>query len=194
MTKTVTALFFIFGTLCLLYSSLLTWERTNPKRLSFAASPPQTNISTHEYPVRVTIPSIDADLPIIQSEIENNVWQTTSKGVSYLKSTPLPGEIGNSILYGHNWSNLLGKLSEVKPGNIITIEFNTGRTAEFIVSGTGTVSPNDIHVLYPSKDARITLYSCTGFLDSKRFVVTALARNLSSSVDGLEQGGASHEK
>ena len=61
------------------------------------------------------------DLPIYPASINGTSWETTTKGVSYLKNTPTPGEIGNSVMYGHNWTNLLGPLVRAKPGQKIEI-------------------------------------------------------------------------
>ena len=117
------------------------------------------------------------DLEIIPSKITNNTWEATSQGVSHLSSSPIPGEKGNSILYGHNWTNLLGNLTKIKPGAEINIILKNREKKIFIVEYVSIVGPNDTQILADTDDTRITLYTCTGFLDSKRFVVTALLKN-----------------
>ena len=42
-----------------------------------------------------------------------------------------------------------------------------------MIEYTQVVTPDQTHILAPSDDRRVTLYTCTGFLDRKRFVVTA---------------------
>lgn len=109
------------------------------------------------------------------AQIENNKWEATTKGVSYLVTSPVPGNAGNSIIYGHNWGNLLGSLSKIKPGQKIEIVLDDNEKRTFIVEHTSIIGPDQTSVLEDTSDRRITLYTCTGFLDSKRFVVTAIA-------------------
>lgn len=85
----------------------------------------------------------------------------------------MPGEPGNSILYGHNWTSLFGNLPKTKPGERVDIGFSDGSMQQFIVEYTSIVSPDEIEIIEQTEDTRITLYTCTGFLDSKRFVVVA---------------------
>ena len=167
----------IFGSLGLLLSFYLIFQRYNPQNLSFqiGSSKIDYKVSDSEIaePVGVKINSANIALPIIPSKIDDNKWESTTKGASFLKTSVNPGEIGNSILYGHNWPNLLGNLTKVKPGDKVTVFYADNSTRDFLVEYTAQVRPEDITILKNSEDRRITLYTCTGFLDSKRFVVVA---------------------
>ncbi len=133
-------------------------------------------------PEYIEIPDLKIKLPIIPSKIMNGKWETTSKGVSYLDSSPIPGDTGNSVLYGHNWEKLLGKLIKIKPGARIVITYSDGSAKNFIAEYTGTVKPDQIGILNQTADKRLTIYTCTGFLDSMRFVVVAFPeKNLLTS-------------
>ena len=171
----ISKIFLGLGLLSIFFSFLLIWERNNPNRLSFGNYKENTVKSSHISPNRIVIKDANIDLPIEPSKIEGNTWQTSRIGISYLKSSPLPGNQGNSILYGHNWISLLGSLHRVKPGQKIEIYYKNGVRKIFTISAIGVVTPDQTHVLSPSDDRRITLYTCTGFLDSKRLVVTAVA-------------------
>jgi len=150
-------------------------QRNNPSRLAFdysaAVMTPTTNSSL---PMALSIPSLSLSLAIYPAKIEGTVWQTTKHGLSYLSSSPTPGTKGNSVIYGHNWSGILGNLSKVKVGDAINVIFQDGRERKFNVQFISVVTPDQTQILAPSKDTRLTLYTCTGFLDSKRLVVTAL--------------------
>ena len=113
------------------------------------------------------------NLPIVPSTIKNGVWETTDKGVSYLVQSPVPGNYGNSILYGHNWTKLLANLVYIKPGQTFEIEYSDGSIEKFTIQTTAIVLPSDVSVLRDSRNPLVTLYTCTGPFDSKRFVVTA---------------------
>ena len=164
------------GFLTLFVFGYLMFQRNNPQKLSFNInevtafeSLPVSNLK----PVGIKIDSLNLALPITESEIKNNKWEASTKSVSHLKTSPIPGEKGNSILYGHNWPNLLGNLNKVKPGDKISIIYNDNSIRSFEVEYSTKVSPEDSSILKASEDNRITLYTCTGFLDSQRLVVVA---------------------
>lgn len=169
---------FISGFLFLIFGAHLVQQRFSPNKLEFSNLKTQSVIvNSASSPVRIMIPSLHIDNKIISQSIINDQWQVTGEGVSYLSSSPIPGNTGNSILYGHNWTSILGSLPRIKPGEKIIIVMDNGDVKEFIVKYTIIVDPTQTSILAQSKDTRITIYTCTGFLDSKRFVATAtLAR------------------
>lgn len=167
----------ITGSLSLLLSFYLIYQRYNPQNLAFKVEEGSVDYKISESevgePIGIKIATLGIALPVIPSQIENKKWESTTKGVSFLKTSVNPGEQGNSILYGHNWPNLLGKLTKVKPGDKIAIIYTDDSVREFQVEMTAQVDPDDTSILNNSEDRRLTLYTCSGFLDSKRFVVVA---------------------
>lgn len=167
----------ILGVLLLVISGILINQENNPNRLSFKITKSlasKDQIQSSARPVRIAIPSEKINLPIVFSKIQKTKWDTSDTGVSYLSDSPLPGEKGNSILYGHNYQHLLKNLPKVRPGQKIEITYSDKTKKTFIVQYTSVVSPSQIDVLSSTSDIRITLYTCTGFFDKDRFVVTAL--------------------
>lgn len=166
------------GALGLILSFYLIYQRYNPQKLAFKIDRyDSVNSKTAESeiiePIGIKMNSVDISLPVIPSQIISNKWEATTKGVSYLQTSAIPGEKGNSILYGHNWSNLLGNLKRVKPGDEIVIIFSDNSSKLFYVEFITEVSPNETSILNSSSDERITVYTCSGFLDNKRLVVVA---------------------
>ncbi len=181
MKKLLSSTLMLFGIACYVFVSYGFIERTQPKRVSFAYAKEIINTNTPSpvytsQPILINIPSLDIQLPIIPSQITNNEWQATTEGVSYLIHSPIPGEYGNSILYGHNWPNLLGKLPQIKIGDEVIITYEDQSTRTFEIHYTTLVTPDQVEILAPSKDKRITLYTCTGFLDSHRFVAVGIVK------------------
>lgn len=171
----LSSLLILLGIIFLTCSSYLIYQRINPFRLSFSSYTqkyPETTAGNLPTPAKIIIKDLNIELPI-QKAKSGKKWQAFSDAVSYLDSSPLPGEMGNSILYGHNWYNMLGKITGAKIGQDIVINFSDGSRKVFKVKYTQEVSPGQISILNPSLDTRITLYTCSGFLDSKRFVVVA---------------------
>ncbi len=167
--------FLIFlGILLIVLSGYLVYQRYSPKKLEFKNFSASANTSSEINPVSISIPSLGIKNVIIPSMIKDNKWEATTEGISYLSSSPVPGQDGNSILYGHNWPNILGDLSKIKPGEKIEITMSNGERRIFTVEYTSIVNSSQTHILNQSTDKRITIYTCAGFLDSKRFVATAI--------------------
>jgi len=166
----------LLGILLLLFGAYLVFERYNPKRLEFEKIEQSASFASLLYPQKITIPALSIELGVYPAKITNNSWEATTRGVSYLTSSPVPGEFGNSILYGHNFPNLLGKLPKIKPGDEIVVTLDSGKEKTFVVKYTQVVIPSQTDILKSTGDTRITLYTCTGFLDSKRFVAVALLK------------------
>ena len=174
MKNIFSKLLLILGFSFLIFAGYLFYLRYSPYPLAFEAKPKNARSEmTKDIPTNILIPSISANLPVIPTTTDAKTWETTTKGVSYLASSPLPGEQGNSVMYGHNWTSILGKLPLVKPGQKIIISMQDGKKKEFKVEYTATVNPDQKSIIDNTNDTRLTIYTCTGFLDTKRFVVVA---------------------
>lgn len=161
------------GLLFLGFGCYLVNERVAPRSITFESPAPSIEPGVL-LPTRLTIQRIDIDLPIIPAQIIGKRWQTTSAGISYLSTSPLPGNPGNSVMYGHNWSNLLGSLKKAKVGDTILVTKSDGTVVSFTVHFISVVSPDESHIYGNTPDTRLTLYTCTGFLDTHRLVITAI--------------------
>jgi LPXTG-site transpeptidase (sortase) family protein len=168
MNRALDSFLIFLGIVFLALGIVLVRERYIPRPI-----PPQV-YAPSKYPTKIQIPTIGVELPIIPSLFVDNSYQTTKDGVSYLTTSPIPGTPGNSVMYGHNWPNLLGDLHRVKPGDHIIVTQGEKQTT-FTVIFTSVVHPNETHIQQNSPDTRLTLYTCTGLFDTKRFVVTAVA-------------------
>jgi len=150
-----------------------------PAQLSFSNYYVQPSVSFSEKnaPKNISIPSLGINLPIYQATVVNHVWPTTDLGASYLTTSPLPGKIGNSVIYGHNWTSLFGHLVNAKVGDTVIVTYPDHTKKTFVIEYTSVVSPAESSILAPSTDRRITLYTCTGLFDSKRFVAVAILKS-----------------
>lgn len=171
--------FFSLGLVLLILFIYSAFQRVNPWGLEkgFEEYVHVTEETRSFNPKRVVIDSIGTDLPLIPSSILDNKFETTKDGVSYLTSSGVPGQSGNVILYGHNWKNILGNLPKIQVGDSIRIYTSATELYEYIVEYTATVTPDEVHILAQTDDARLTIYTCAGFLDTKRFVVVARLQN-----------------
>ena len=177
--KLLARLFLTIGILSLVFAVYQIALRENPNRLAFSnyTYGRTVTVDNKELPKEISIKALGISLPIIPATVTNNHWQTTEAGASYLTSSPLPGEKGNSVIYAHNWRSLFGNLVNAKVGQEVVVTYPDGTKKTFVIEYTSVVTPSESTILAPSTDKRITLYTCTGFLDSKRFVAVAVLKS-----------------
>jgi LPXTG-site transpeptidase (sortase) family protein len=143
--------------------------------LSFSGYPNsyKNNLVRPGSPVNLTIPAIDLTVSIKGASIINGIWQTDSVKALHLSASANPGENGNIVIYGHNTGNIFGRLNETKFGNSVIITSDTGSKYVYIIDTIKTVSPNFVSIIGPSPVELLTIYTCSGFMDTQRFVIQA---------------------
>jgi sortase A len=120
---------------------------------------------------RVSIPKINLDLIVV----EGTNHRSLRLGPGHLKDTPLPGEMGNSVISAHR-DTFFRHIYELSKGDEIQVR-RDGRTYTFQVIGKKIVEPNDLSVVQNTADARLTLITCypTYYIGPapQRLIVTA---------------------
>jgi LPXTG-site transpeptidase (sortase) family protein len=177
--KKIFSWFLILQSFSLLSVGAYQWYLSeSPSTLRFTNYSLEKNITVSGVtPSRISISDLGIDIPVYQATIVNNVWPTTTLGASYLSSSPLPGNSGNSVIYAHNWVSLFGPLRNAKVGEKVIVTYPDHTKKTFVIAYTSIVSPDQASILAKSNDKRLTLYTCTGFLDSERFVAVAILQN-----------------
>lgn len=173
MSKKVLSIIFLILGIFFIFQGLFDLS----KRLGYYKSPTVlstvSQIETSSTPTFMTINSLNLNLPVEPTLINNGKWPTSQSGISFLENSGTLGKSGNLIFYGHNWKTLLGSLQKIKVGDNIVLKSSTGQDFQYSVALIAEVNPNDVSVLEDTSDERITLYTCTGLLDQKRLVVVA---------------------
>jgi sortase (surface protein transpeptidase) len=178
MVTFLSRLLIISGVLFLLLGFLLLIQRYNPNRVAFATEPVLVPTSAQyliDTPKKLRISERQIEQDIVLTEVMGGKWENSNHGVSYLVNSAIPGEVGNSIMYGHNWSSILGKLKDVQPNDLVTVQFESGKEKQFLVEYVFEVKPSQVDILGPTDYPRLTIYTCSGFLDRNRLVVVAKA-------------------
>lgn len=124
-----------------------------------------------EFPIRIQIPVIDVDAPIVQG-VES---EQLKKGVGQIPGTADPGQAGNIVLSAHNdvYGELFRYLDRLEKGDEFTV-FTNLKAYTYVVTGWELVEPSRIDVLAPTPDATATLISCYPYLiDTLRIIVKA---------------------
>lgn len=148
-------------------------EHLRPLWQSLSSLP--TPIPAPEQAIRIQIPAIDVDAPVVQGDS----WEQLKRGVGQQVGTPDPGKSGNIVLSGHNdvYGEVFRYLDHLTPGDRIIL-FTIQRQYTYVVTGTQMVEPTAVEVMAQTSDARATLISCHPYLiDDHRIVVSAVLQS-----------------
>ncbi len=140
---------------------------------SMAAIPVPT--SSPEQAVRIQIPAISVDAPVIQGD----GWEQLKKGVGQHAGSPNPGENGNLVLSAHNdvFGEIFRDLDKLKTGDTIIL-FTNLRTYTYVINQNRIVLPGQVEVMSSTSDSVVTLISCYPYMvDNRRIVVSAVLKN-----------------
>ncbi len=124
-------------------------------------------------PVRIIIPKLNLDLPVVVAPVVGGYWQLSDTSASYGVGSAHPGEVGNMVIFAHAREGLFLPLREVKKEELVYI-LSADKWYRYKVSDIKFVDPSQVEVIKPTSNEQVTLFTCSGFLDSKRLVVTAL--------------------
>lgn len=127
---------------------------------------------TTQSPQRILIPKYKLDLPIIEAKVLDGFWELSESSASHGVGSGNPGEKGNIVVFAHARDELFGPIRDIKEGDAIYL-LTKNSWHEYRVSETKLVDPNQVEVIAPTPKETLTLFTCSGFLDSKRLIVTA---------------------
>lgn len=113
------------------------------------------------------------DVDIEDTALVGNRWGVSEHNASYLTQSARPGEIGNIIVYGHNTQKIMGNIRALKGGEPIYVTTEDGVLHTYKVTELHEVEPVQVAYLQPTSEETLTLYTCSGFWDRKRFIVVA---------------------
>lgn len=148
-------------------------DHLRPMVQSLANIPVPT--SAPDQAVRIQIPSINVDAPIVQGD----GWEQLKKGVGQYVGSPDPGQDGNVVLSAHNdvYGELFRYLDRLAPGDQVVI-YTQQRQYVYVVDRTVLVEPTAVEVMASSGSPTVTLISCYPYLvDTQRIVVFARLQN-----------------
>ena len=164
-------LFIIIGAVVLIWPSFLKAGPLFLENSQTQESKPIPIINTK--PTKLYIPRLARILYISDGYVADNRWTISPTGVSFYPESALPGSSGNSVLYGHNTKEILGGLWRVEQGDDIYVVLKSGEFVKYKVESEEEVEPTQVEILNQTDDFRLTIYTCSGFLDQARFVVVA---------------------
>ena len=123
-------------------------------------------------PVRLLIPDVNIEVAVKEAEIIKGYWQTFPDTAGFGLGSAYPGELGNQVIFAHARKGLFINLKDIKQGVKIYVLTND-HWYSYEVKEIKEVLPTQVEVIAPTLDETLTLYTCTGFTDQKRLIVTA---------------------
>ena len=143
--------------------------------LSFSGVPEAVDLATNRksQAVRIVVDDLGIDLAIEEGRIINGIWEISKKGASHLNISANPSEGGNSVIYGHNKKTIFGSLPYIRVGSPIAITNRDGQVFNYKVERKVTVKPDNLTYVLPKGEETLTIYTCTGFLDTLRSIIIA---------------------
>lgn len=129
-------------------------------------------------PVMIAIPRLGVRAPVYDRGVDAHGALPIAPGyaITHFRYSAALGTPGNYVAYGHDdiQGSILRYLSRLRPGDAIELT-QAGRRYVYAVIGRRVVRPTDLSVLRPTRNATLTLISCTPYLvDTERLVVTAV--------------------
>lgn len=129
-------------------------------------------ITEGEKPQRVIIPTLSIDLEVEEASLINGYWEVFEEKAGWGEGSGLPGQVGNQVIFAHAREGLFGTLDEAKIGNKIYVLTENG-WYWYEIHQITEVYPGNTEVIEPTDDETLTLYTCSGYRDSKRLIVIA---------------------
>jgi LPXTG-site transpeptidase (sortase) family protein len=124
-------------------------------------------------PKRIRIDSASIDLELRSARVFDSIWPTYDDAATHVANSSQPLDGGNILIFAANKPGLFSTLDLVKIGDVITISTLDKKSYEYLVTEIKTVSPKDNSALLPTNSEIVTLFTNSGFLNSKRLVVRA---------------------
>lgn len=131
------------------------------------------NLSDEEkLPQKIIIPKLSIDLAVRKAEVENGYWEVFEDSAGWGSGSGLPGETGNQVIFAHAREGLFSPLRSIKVGMIIYV-MTYNDWYSYKVSEIKEVFPQQTEVIGSTEDETLTLYTCSGFSDSKRLIIVS---------------------
>lgn len=123
-------------------------------------------------PIKIKIGTL-IDLSIESQVYKDGTWTIPEKSAAHLVNSAYPFEPNNIIVYGHNTWHVFGKLKQVTKADIIALVLANGSTREYEITEIIEITPDKTEYLQPTSEETLTIYTCSGWMDSKRLIIRA---------------------
>ena len=123
-------------------------------------------------PLRIVVPALSIDLPVVEAPVVGGYWELSETMASHGVGSANPGTLGNTVIFAHARDGLFGPLRKLKKGALVYV-LTKDHWYRYIADEIKEVTAKQTSEVAATKDEVLTLFTCSGFLDSKRLLVTA---------------------
>lgn len=138
-------------------------------------APTSATLPIEGTPVRIQIPSLNIDLPVINGyyNARDGSWTLTNTKAQYATITPKANNTqGNTFIYGHRLANVFGHLSQIKTGASVIITTDNNHAFTYVYRDSHETNPNDDSLFHYKGPSILTLQTCSGTWDQNRRLFT----------------------
>lgn len=151
------------------------WYQSRQRQLAHDYGVARPHVRPGQAVAILQIPVINLNLVVGEGDSPSQL----RAGPGYRVGTPVPGNLGNSLIFGHRhgWGGSFANLGKLGKGDEIIVQPKLGQPTLFVVTSVVTVAQNDTKLLANSTDHRLTLVTGTGggLFSTRRLVVTAVS-------------------
>ncbi|OGL21465.1 hypothetical protein A2707_05520 [Candidatus Saccharibacteria bacterium RIFCSPHIGHO2_01_FULL_45_15] len=145
-----------------------------------AVQPATTTTESVDELVRITVPSVDIDLPIIRGEYDSQSgWTVEKLAANYIPSSHGINRPGTTVIYGHDTSEVFRRIKAMEYGAEVEVTTKKGATYHYIRDSSDAmiIQPDDVSILSEtSSKHKIYLLTCDGWQSDKRYVLSLSLR------------------
>ena len=121
-----------------------------------------------EQAVRVQIPSIGVDAPVV----EGDDWEALKQGAGHHIGSANPGERGNCVISAHNdiFGQIFRDLPDLDLGDEVLVH-TASQVYRYTITQKRIIEPTEVRVMDPTSSPVLTLISCYPYgIDTHRIV------------------------
>lgn len=124
-------------------------------------------------PVRIIVPAIGLDLPVIQGVYEpySNTWQISQTKANFASNTqPSNTKSGTTLIYGHDTSAIFSSLKKLNVGDTALVYTENDHIFSYSLVSNETVKPTNTSILTGTESGQPTLalLTCDGYWSQNR--------------------------
>lgn len=134
---------------------------------------PQTEKSKNKKPpLRIIMPALGMDVSVREAKVVKGYWEVFGDAAGFGLGSSYPDEVGNQVIFAHAREGLFLPLRNAKLNQQVYV-MTKDYWYSYTITNIKDVLPSQLEVIAPTSDSTLTLYTCTGFADSKRLIVIA---------------------
>ena len=140
-----------------------------------AQAPAPQPIVIQGKPVRLSIPSIELDIAVVDGvyNAQQKTWTLSNSNAHYALISPQPNNSsGNTFIYGHNRKEVFAKLAKVKAGDEALLYTDNGNVFRYVFRISVETNPYDDSLFAYSGPPIVTLQTCSGLWYQNRQLFT----------------------